>query len=394
MEVDRAIVATKENSTAFVETNPLVDDPIRQVYSVICYTDNLAFSFMIETAGVDTLHSDLLARVVKHHHVYPTKRNLWLVKWKTGYLFIKKENRFVTIRGAFPSEETAQTAAKDIQKLLPKDKEHDTSTTVLFWCKTSGEASYFSRIIETPKWNDIRDNYEASVQRELDSLMTMKQPVNIPGRLLLWKGEPGTGKTYALRALCKEWKTWCKMHYIIDVDTFFSSTEYMMDMIMRTTDATEDDEMDHNMSEAQISRGSVEYFSSQLWNLLILEDAGELIAKDAKEKTGQALSKLLNLSDGLLGQGIKLFFLITTNEEDQSLSTAIGRPGRCFSNLSFNTLSEEEVKAWLKKRKFDTDLKSSQLHDLRVLSNLYAFAQKDVVRSNVETQKSVGFLPR
>jgi hypothetical protein len=50
------------------------------------------------------------------------------------------------------------------------------------------------------------------------------------------------------------------------------------------------------------------------WRLLILEDAGELIAADARAVTGQALSRLLNVADGLLGQGTRTLLLITTNE--------------------------------------------------------------------------------
>ena len=39
------------------------------------------------------------------------------------------------------------------------------------------------------------------------------------------------------------------------------------------------------------------------WRLLLLEDCDELIRGEAKQSTGQALSRLLNLTDGLLGQG-------------------------------------------------------------------------------------------
>ena len=39
------------------------------------------------------------------------------------------------------------------------------------------------------------------------------------------------------------------------------------------------------------------------WRLLLLEDCDELIGADAKRASGQALSRLLNLTDGLLGQG-------------------------------------------------------------------------------------------
>lgn len=38
----------------------------------------------------------------------------------------------------------------------------------------------------------------------------------VGGKLVLWHGEPGTGKTYALRTLAWEWRDWCDFHYVID----------------------------------------------------------------------------------------------------------------------------------------------------------------------------------
>jgi hypothetical protein len=63
------------------------------------------------------------------------------------------------------------------------------------------------------------------------------------------------------------------------------------------------------------------------WRLLLLEDCDELIRSGAKEATGQALSRLLNLTDGLLGQGRNVLVAITTNEDIARLHPAVTRPG-------------------------------------------------------------------
>jgi hypothetical protein len=83
------------------------------------------------------------------------------------------------------------------------------------------------------------------------------------------------------------------------------------------------------------------------WRLLILEDDGELIAADARSQTGQALSRLLNVADGLLGQGTNTLLLITTNEPVKRLYPAARRPGRCLADIEFTTLSAAEANAWL-----------------------------------------------
>ncbi len=50
------------------------------------------------------------------------------------------------------------------------------------------------------------------------------------------------------------------------------------------------------------------------WRCIIPEDTGELLAADARATNGQALSRFLNLADGLIGQGLNVLLLVTTNE--------------------------------------------------------------------------------
>ncbi len=86
------------------------------------------------------------------------------------------------------------------------------------------------------------------------------------------------------------------------------------------------------------------------WRLLILEDAGELITPDARAVTGQGLSRLLNVTDGPLGQGTRTMLLITTNEPVGRLHPATRRAGRCLADIEFTPLSRAEANAWLATR--------------------------------------------
>jgi hypothetical protein len=83
------------------------------------------------------------------------------------------------------------------------------------------------------------------------------------------------------------------------------------------------------------------------WRLVILEDTGEMIAADARSVTGQALSRLLNVADGLIGQGTNTLLLITTNEPVGRLHPAARRPGRCLADIEFVPFSLVEARAWL-----------------------------------------------
>ena len=83
------------------------------------------------------------------------------------------------------------------------------------------------------------------------------------------------------------------------------------------------------------------------WRLLVLEDTGELLTADAKARTGQGLSRFLNVVDGLIGQGLRIVVLVTTNEPLGSLHPAAARPGRCAASVEFVPFPAGEAREWL-----------------------------------------------
>src|SRR5690606_33785430 len=66
-----------------------------------------------------------------------------------------------------------------------------------------------------------------------------------------------------------------------------------------------------------------------------------------KEASGQSLARLLNLTDGLLGQGREIMVAITTNERLDRLHPAVVLPGRCLAQIEDGELSQEEASDWM-----------------------------------------------
>ncbi len=215
----------------------------------------------------------------------------------------------------------------------------DSRVPITFW--TNGPFGPVSRLrkIEAASWDDIDGNYTAAVNEELGSLMKWDGGPAKDGQLLLWQGPPGTGKTWGLRALATEWSSWAEFHYITDPDAFFvSNPSYMIDVLLSD-------------SYMAIERDSGDVYEETdadgKWRVLILEDTGELLSANAKEQYGQGLSRLLNVVDGMIGQGLRVLALVTTNDELGDLHPAVARPGRCASQIEFAALTAAEASAWL-----------------------------------------------
>lgn len=246
---------------------------------------------------------------------------------------------------------------------LPRSEPHDRTIKIRFFSAGPGPAA--SRRIGVPAWADIAVNYPSAARRALDELVATRADDATAGRLLLWHGEPGTGKTHAVRALGWEWRDWCDLYYVTDPETFFGSeSAYMMRVLLEEGD--EDSDEDENEGR---------------WRLLVLEDTGELLSADAKERTGQGLSRLLNLVDGLIGQGLRVLVLVTTNEPLRRLHPAVSRPGRTLAALEFPAFDADEAAAWLAGRG------SSAPPQCATLAELYALASGRAV----ERTPRVGF---
>ncbi len=80
---------------------------------------------------------------------------------------------------------------------------------------------------------------------------------------------------------------------------------------------------------------------------MVAEDSDEYLRASARRDAGAALGRLLNLADGILGQGMNVLVLLTTNEETSRLHPALIRPGRCLAAVEFPPFDAAHAGEWL-----------------------------------------------
>jgi len=244
----------------------------------------------------------------------------------------------------------------------------DTRVSVAFW---SGAGGGFPgtpeprwRRLHLPRFATIEHNYRSQTRDRLAELFSWRSGDGMPGRLALWHGRPGTGKTWALRALGREWNGWCDLHYVTDPERLLGGDTGYMLSVLASRSEPRDEDLDDLLSGGEV-RGDRE----DRWRLLVLEDAGEFLGVTAPAEVGRGFARLLNIADGLLGQGSRALILVTTNEPLGKLHPAALRPGRAMAAIEFVPLRADEATAWLAERGIDCRVDSA-----KTLAELHAIA--------------------
>ena len=158
---------------------------------------------------------------------------------------------------------------------------------------------------------DLELNYGAKFPKMYENIVD-KLKNNTHG-LFLFHGDPGTGKSTFLRKLIEE---------LSDDKTIIYIPSYMMAGIA-------DPEF-------------ISFIGGFKNTVLLLEDAENILSNTIDDRT-QAVSNILNMTDGLLNDYMNIQIIATFNTKAKMIDKALTRAGRLLVNYKFEKLNVEEA---------------------------------------------------
>jgi len=138
--------------------------------------------------------------------------------------------------------------------------------------------------------------------------------------ITILRGEPGTGKTSFIRYLIQKLRRSHRFYYL---------------PVNRSGMLTNADLVEFWVAENARHAKSTK--------VVILEDAESLLIERGNDNRDQ-VSNLLNVSDGLLGEFLRVHLICTVNCDIARLDPAITRNGRLLAYRNFRRLSAEEAR--------------------------------------------------
>ena len=186
------------------------------------------------------------------------------------------------------------------------------------------------------------------------------------GGLTLLRGEPGTGKSTYLRFLLAQLRRTHRFYYLPTGSFHLLTNPAMADFWLQ-------EGKDHH------GRGG---------RVVILEDAERLLMERAADNR-DALSNLLNLADGFLGDALQLHIIATVNCPLDRIDPALLRPGRLLASYAFERLTAAQAKTLATAEGLTTPVATND-HSTFSLADLYTTPPITSATSSTQPRR-VGF---
>jgi hypothetical protein len=240
----------------------------------------------------------------------------------------KESFRKATLNILYSKETTALAYAKKyISKNIVRE---DKKGIINLICKSQQGFELKEFSIKDPNI-DFESNYNEDF-KSIDSIILEKLNQEDGKGLVMLYGEPGTGKTSYIRRIINH----------VNKRVLY---------------------LPPDMATELSNPGLVPFLIDIPNSILIVEDAENVLIK-RQGQHNQAISNILNLSDGLFGDCLNIQILATFNTSLSNIDEALLRKGRLIAKYEFKKLSGDRVKRLSKKLGIKYDKSSGTLAEI------------------------------
>lgn len=248
------------------------------------------------------------------------------------------------------------TSAKCVDEEFTQFMDIDKRPNIFMVNQDYGNFNFSKFNINLPEPFDIELNYGKNFE-SVSEKMIKSLHENSSGLYML-HGRPGTGKTTYIRYLAS----------VLKKDVIFFPTSFVDEIT--------------NPSILSLLKKKQDC-------VMILEDAEKALTKRSLSDQPSLVSTLLNMTDGILGDILKLNVIVTYNCDRQDIDEALLRKGRLKAEYSFQGLKQDEAKKLIKK--LDIDIKPE---DNMTLADIYYAKSDEELIGNIKTleKPKIGFM--
>lgn len=140
-----------------------------------------------------------------------------------------------------------------------------------------------------------------------------------------------------------------------------------------------------DMAQSLSNPDFIEFMATTLADsILIIEDAENVLKPRGAGET-QAVSNILNISDGILGDAVSSIIVCTFNDKIENVDQALLRPGRLVASYEFKHLALDKTNQLLQK------LYDNKYEALQPMTLAEIFNQESMPMNNSVKKRAVGF---
>lgn len=216
----------------------------------------------------------------------------------------------------------------------------------------SGEGAFYTEDVNTGDFQsvDINELYNDDFA-EINSIITQSMAKKESG-IILFHGEPGTGKTTYIKNLICRFK---------DKDFIFIQNDFVRDLLKPSF---------------------VSFLLQNKNSVLVIEDAERVVVSRDHSSNASVVSTILQLTDGLFSDFLNIKIICTFNTDIDRIDKALLRKGRMIAKYNFEPLSPEKT-AVLAKRLGHENVTGSL-----TLADIFGYDKRDF---KDDDKKAIGF---